>query len=115
MEHPESGLQQSCVKWFRYQYSQYSQLLIAVPNGGARSKTEAAIMKGEGVTAGAADLLFLLPKGEYGALGIEMKIGTGKQTDLQKKWASAFAAAGNKYLICRSLEDFMSIINQYLN
>lgn len=113
-EHPESRLQQSCVKWFRYQYRKHSNLLIAVPNGGARSRKEAAIMKGEGVTPGAADLLLLIPKGDCGALGIEMKVGKGKHSDYQKQWGRDFEAAGNKYIVCRSFDDFMLIINEYL-
>lgn len=39
------------------QYPSYALCLTSVPNGGLRSKTEAAIMKAEGMTAGAADLL----------------------------------------------------------
>ena len=112
--HLESRLQQSCVTWFRYQYQQYTKLLIAVPNGGARSKKEAAIMKGEGVTPGVADLILFLPKGECGALGIEMKAGKGRHTEHQKQWGEAFEAAGNKYTVCRSFEEFMEIINNYM-
>lgn len=45
-------MQRMCVGWFRLQYPAVGKLLFAVPNGGARSRTEAAIMKAEGVTAG---------------------------------------------------------------
>lgn len=50
--HIESQIQQSCVKWFRLQFPEIGLLLFAVPNGGARNKREAGILKGEGVTAG---------------------------------------------------------------
>lgn len=48
-------MQRMCVGWFRFQYPAVGKLLFAVPNGGARSRTEAAIMKAEGVTAGVTD------------------------------------------------------------
>lgn len=73
MRHVESRLQQSFVRWFRMQYPSYALCLTSVPNGGLRSKTEAAIMKAEGMTAGAADLLLLVPRGKYGSLGLEFK------------------------------------------
>ena len=36
-----------------------SEILFAMPNGGSRNAREAAIMKGEGVTVGVADVIFL--------------------------------------------------------
>ena len=62
-----------CVSWFRLQYPDIGKLLFAVPNGGARGRTEAAIMKAEGVTAGVTDLILLLGRGGFNALCIEMK------------------------------------------
>ena len=56
MRHIESQIQKDCVTWFRLQYPKIGRLLFAVPNGGARNAKEAAIMKGEGVTAGVAAL-----------------------------------------------------------
>lgn len=46
MTHNESALQRTCVSWFRLQYPLIARLLFAVPNGGGRSRVEAAIMKG---------------------------------------------------------------------
>ena len=57
--HIESQIQQSCVKWFRLQFPEIGLLLFAVPNGGARNKREAGILKGEGVTAGVADMILI--------------------------------------------------------
>ncbi|MFO7923673.1 MAG: VRR-NUC domain-containing protein [Bacteroidales bacterium] len=114
MRHHESRLQQACVKWFRYQYNNISKLLIAVPNGGARSRIEASIMMGEGVVAGVADLLLLVPRKDHGALAIEMKAGAGKQTEKQKAWQAAFEKAGNRYVVCRDFEQFREAIESYL-
>lgn len=114
MIHQESKLQQTCVKWFRLQYPQFATLLFAVPNGGSRNPVEAAIMKGEGVTAGVADLILLLARQGYNALCIEMKAGKGRQEPSQKKWQEIVEKNGNRYVICRSFEDFKSLIIEYL-
>lgn len=112
--HIESDIQKNCVKWFRLQYPKLASLLFAVPNGGARNRIEAAIMKGEGVTAGVADLIFLFPNSKYHALCIEMKTRTGKQQDSQKAWQKRVEAAGYKYSVCRSFEAFQELIWGYL-
>jgi len=114
MNHPESNLQKSCVTWFRLQYPRYAKLLIAVPNGGKRNAREAAIMKGEGVVPGVADLLLLIRRGRHGSLGIEMKAGKGHQSVNQKAWEEDYVNYSNKYVICRSLESFMEAVNNYL-
>lgn len=114
MNHLESKLQISCITWFRYQYPQLEEILIAVPNGGARGKLEATIMKKEGVTAGVSDLLLLTPKKGFGALCIEMKIGKGKQSQSQVNWQKKAERHGNKYILCRNMDDFMSQVADYL-
>jgi len=91
-----------------------SRLLVAVPNGGFRNSKEASRMKVEGIVAGAADLLLLIPRGECGCLGIEMKAGKGRQTEHQKAWQKSFEKAGNRYEICRSFDEFRKVIEGYL-
>ena len=88
--------------------------IFAVPNGGARCRTEAAIMKAEGVTAGVADIFLLYPSNGYHGLAIEMKTEKGRQQLTQKKWQEAVEASGYKYVICRSVDDFIEQINAYL-
>lgn len=75
MNHYESKLQQACVRYFRLAYPEYGYMLFAVPNGGSRNAVEARILKAEGVVAGVADLILLVPRSGYGSLCIEMKIG----------------------------------------
>jgi hypothetical protein len=103
-----------CVEWFRYQYPLHWRQLFAVPNGGSRNKKEAANMKAAGVVAGVADLILLIPNGQYGALCIELKHGKNKQTDLQKEWQESTEAHGNLYVVVYTLEEFISIVKQYL-
>lgn len=113
----ESGLQKACVEWFRVQYRKHALMLFAVPNGGGRSRIESAIMKGEGVTAGVSDLILLEARGGWGALCIEMKTLSkkSKQSPAQLEWQRATENAGNRYEVCRTLEQFMSVVNDYMN
>lgn len=111
----EDKLQAACLIWFRLQYPQLRMLLFAVPNGGSRNKVEAAKLKATGVTPGVADLIFLLPRQGYNNLLIEMKTPTGKQSPEQKDFQKQVEKAGALYVICRSLEQFMLTINNYLN
>ena len=112
--HIESELQRSCKRWFDLQYSKLSNLLFAVPNGGARNSREAAIMKAEGVTAGVADMLLLIPRHGYGCLCIEFKTKDGRQSASQKLWQTVTETHGNKYVVIRSFDQFVNEINDYL-
>lgn len=111
----ESRIQQACVKWFRYQYPQYSRLLFSVPNGGARSAVTAAILKGEGVVAGVSDLLLLVPSGGRHGLCIEMKTRTGRQSDFQKEWQREVESQGYRYIVCRNVDSFIEDVTDYLD
>ena len=111
----EHKLQCVCVNWFRYQHRELFLHLWAVPNGGARSKATAGKLKAEGVVAGVADLVLTVPNAKHHALFIEMKTRTGRQSEAQKKWQQAQEAKGYKYVVCRSVEDFIEAIEDYLN
>lgn len=103
-----------CVKWFRYQYPRLATLLFAVPNGGRRDATTGRIMKAEGVVPGVADLLLLIPSGEYHGLCIEMKTEKGRQQDTQKLWQKRVEEQGYLYKIVRSFEEFKNLIEGYV-
>jgi hypothetical protein len=123
-KHLESKLQRSCVKWFDLQYPKMRQLLFAIPNGGARSKIEAGIMKGEGVRAGVADMFLAVPRQNvpepyneelYNGLFIEFKYGKGKQSDTQKSFQAAVDKQGFGYEIVTDFDSFKNLIESYLN
>lgn len=116
MRHAESNTQQECVRWFRLQYPRYTKLLFAVPNGGARNKIEAGILKAEGVTPGVSDLILLLGRDGYNALCIEMKTTDrrSKQNDNQAEWQAAVEEHGSKYVVCRTVDSFMAEVTAYM-
>ena len=111
----EHRIQVSCVRWFRMKYPHLSPRLFAVPNGGRRDGITGARLKEEGVLAGVADLILLVPNADYHALLIEMKTPKGRQSDSQRAWQRA--VAGNDdylYVVVRSLEEFIKVIEEYL-
>jgi hypothetical protein len=109
MKHIESQTQRNCVTWFRLQYPQY--LCFSIPNGGARNAREAGIMKGEGVLAGVSDLIIVA---KNRILFVEMKTEKGKQRETQKRFQDKVESLGFVYFICRSFDDFMKQIEDYL-
>ena len=115
MRNIESRLQIACVKWFRLQYPRQANLLNSVPNGGARNVVTGAIIKAEGAVRGVADLELNIAKGGWHGLKIEMKTPKGRQSPFQKQWQKDIEAQGYKYIIVRSIEEFIQEIYLYLS
>ena len=111
----EHHLQVACVQWFRLQYPTMRHNLFAVPNGGRRDKVTGGKLKAEGALAGVSDLILLKQSKGYGALLIEMKTDKGKQSTGQQEWQKKIEQDGYKYVICRSLDEFMNEIKEYLS
>lgn len=126
MNQEEHNIQAACVRWFNLQWPEYRGLLFAIPNGGARSKATAGKLKAEGVVSGVADLILMKPHFRQGvyfsdmipldsyALCIEMKTAKGRQSPEQKEWQKKVEEFGYKYEVCRSLDEFMAVVNGYL-
>lgn len=111
----EHRIQCSCVRWFNLKYRKLLGRLFAVPNGGKRDARTAAILKEEGVVAGVADLILLIPNRFYGALLIEMKTTKGKQSTSQKQWQKLITERREyKYIVCRSLDEFIGEVEDYI-
>lgn len=82
------------VSWFR---KSFSDEIIAIPNGGSRSRSEGARLKAEGVKAGVSDLFI-----PAWLLWIEFKRsdgGSGLSID-QKKWANYVESIGHHFMCC---------------
>ena len=110
MKLQESTLQASCVRWFRHQYPHL--IIYAVPNGGSRNVREAQRLKSEGVLAGVADLVVLLPQGK--SLYIEMKVKGNCQTDNQKEFQKKVTSLGHTYAVCYTFEEFQKIVENQI-
>lgn len=73
-------------------------------------------IEGRRFTAGVADMILLKPSGGFASLCIEFKTEEkgSTQRETQKQWQKAAEAAGNKYVICRSFDDFRKEVISYL-
>lgn len=111
----EHDLQVICVNVFRMLYPKYSHLLMAIPNGGYRSKTTARTMKAEGQLAGVPDMFLAVPINGYHGMWIEMKNGkAGRVSDLQKEMMERLSNQGYMCYVCRTTDEFIEAVKNYL-
>lgn len=118
----EDKIQSDCFMWFYNAYPVLRGLLFHIPNGGQRSAREANKFKAMGVIAGIPDLFLSIPSrnknglntGLYYGLYIEMKTPTGVLSKEQKEIHIKLIAQGYHVTVCRSLEEFKSLILNYL-
>lgn len=127
----ESKRQQAFIRWFDHQYPKLSILLFASANGrhgggktikykGKDIPLSAIKSKKEGQRKGVADLYLSVPKVTYNeettkhGLYIETKTDVGKQSEAQKEFQKAIEGQGYQYTICRSVDEFIKTINDYL-
>ena len=112
----ESEIQQSCIKWFQLQHRALWEdgVLFHIANEGIRLGGQGRRIKREGIVRGVADLCLAMPRHGYGALYIEMKRPDRYQSPEQRTWQKNIERHGNKYVICKSLDEFIKIINRYL-
>jgi len=117
MKRPEQALQKACIKWLRLQYP--NVLAFHPPNGrDAGSPHMGKLWKDMGVLAGVPDILVCHPR-TYGdthvcGMAIEMKSDKGKLSESQKEMQIRFSEAGWIVYECRSLEEFMTDVNDYM-
>jgi len=112
----EDKLQIACKYWFDCQYPDYALLLHHSPNEGKlmQHDRDGAKRKAMGMRTGFPDFIFLKPNRFYPFLAIELKSAKGRQTQHQKEYQEAVEGNGGKYVIVRSLDDFIAVINEYL-
>ena len=110
----EHQLQCQFIKWFRAQYPQYAMRLFAIPNANKRTPAQAAYLKAEGLLPGCWDLFLCIPKGEYGGMFIETKVGKNGLTEFQKDFraSNTFEYA---FSVCKTLEQFIEAVTTYFN
>jgi VRR-NUC domain len=92
------------VQWFRRSYPDVR--IFAIPNGGYRSTSQAALLKATGVSAGVPDLF--IPEWK---LWIEMKrIKGGTVSQDQKDWIKYLNDIGHTAIVCKGFEEAKSRI-----
>ena len=91
-------------------------MLAAIPNGGYRPMTTAAMLKAEGVKAGYPDILLDVARGPYHGLRIELKRAdhSNRPTDAQRDWIDRLRQYGYQAVICYGAQEAIDVIKAYL-
>lgn len=118
MECPEEEVEQTCLfRWAAYSLGAHPELklLHAIPNGGKRSKSEAARMKAAGVKAGVPDMFLPVARGGSHGLYIELKrIKGGRVSAEQLAWMEELTREGYTCAACHGWEEARKTILDYL-
>lgn len=113
---PEEDLQRDCMEWIRRSTGRYPILrwMVHVPNGGKRPKGEAGKLKAMGTKPGYPDLTLPRRYTRWPGLAVELKSSTGQVSTDQKDWLGAFVADGWLVAVCRSLDEFIAVLQVFL-
>jgi len=97
----EARIQAPIVEWIRVAAPAF--MVFAVPNGGLRSKAEAARMRWTGVLAGVPDLAVVAPGGSV--FFLEVKTYAGRLSADQRAVHDRLVALGTSAAIVRSIDE----------
>ena len=113
----EEQEQAAVFDWIQIMRNQYPELdlLYHIPNGGIRSKPEAARFKKIGVKPGVPDLFLPVARGGWHGLFIEMKRKHGgRLSEDQAAWIKALEQQHYCAVVCAGAEEACDTIMQYL-
>ncbi len=121
----EHDHQVAFVQWVKHTYGDSREGdIFAVPNGaklpyiktakGTRHAPQALRLLAEGMQPGVADLLLLLPRGEYHGLCIEMKKVGGKPRQEQIAWLQKRRTDGYCVGICEGWKSAMVLYLDFM-
>ena len=113
MKHTEHDLQVGCVRWFRLAYP--SELIFAIPNGGARDAVTGAMLRAEGATRGIPDLMIAAKRAGYGGMFIEMKSAKGRLSVSQAQMIARLKELDYYCEVCRSFDEFTAAVRWYMS
>jgi hypothetical protein len=103
----EFKIQSQCFLYHWNNYPNERGRLFTV-NNNSDNKIRAVINQSMGVVPGVADMMYL---SDTGLIAIEFKTITGRQSDVQKRWQAVIEAAGYRYVIIRTFEEFKQTLN----
>ena len=87
-------------------------LLFHIPNGGKRSKSEAARFKAAGVCPGIPDLFLPVARGGCHGLWIEMKAKDGRVSPAQRDMMGRLTAQGYRCVVCFGADEAIAQITK---
>lgn len=116
MEKSEDFIQQEIVMYYSNKYClkhhKPRHIIFAVPNGGKRDAREAKKLNNTGLLKGTSDLVI-----DTGKLIVycEVKTPTGVQSTDQKVFQERVESNGRIYIMPRSLEEFITMIEPLIS
>jgi hypothetical protein len=114
--HLESLEQRLFVQRFRLDPVTRYLTACAIPNGGKRSAREAAILKAEGVTAGAPDWVLFHRTRQYVGLALEFKSpnGSGRVSPAQVEFLDGLRRNGWSVHIVKTAVDAWEVLMRFI-
>lgn len=115
--HLESVEQRLFIQRFRLDPVTRYLTACAIPNGGKRSAREAAILKAEGVTAGAPDWVLFHQTPRHVGLALEFKSpdGSGRVSPAQAYFLDGLRQNGWAVHIVKTAVEAWDVLERYLN
>lgn len=112
----EDSEQAVIFEWAQYSLARFPALALMfhIPNGGKRSKVEAARFKAQGVKAGVPDIFLPAPRGKYHGLFIELKAEGGRASREQEGYIKALTQQGYYCALCFGATNAINLITRYL-
>jgi hypothetical protein len=106
----EARVQAAVVDWVRAVSPRV--IVYAIPNGGYRTKAEAARLKWTGTLAGIPDLGLVFPGGQAGFLEVKPP-KRGRLSDMQSEMLPRLEALGARCAIVRSIDDARTVFRTW--
>ena len=107
----EDVLQAYCWQWLYDTHPETRKCCWHVPNGGARTKVQAAQFTGMGVVAGCSDMHFIWRSRLY---IIELKVLANHITEAQERFIRATVDQGAIFYECRTFKKWVEIMERIL-
>lgn len=102
--------------WAKLKLGRFPELALMhhIPNGGQRSKTEAARFKAMGVKRGVSDIFLPVARGGYHGLYIELKAEHGRPEKEQEEWIAAVQEQGYYGAVCYGGMEAANLVEAYM-
>lgn len=118
MKRDEDHIQETCVRWYRLVHR--DKMITSFPAGyvfGGDATKRAILgkrMKDMGYMKGVPDLFIPHANRFYHGMFIEMKTPKGRLSPEQKESIRRLESENYKCTVCRSLDEFMKAVNEYM-
>jgi hypothetical protein len=124
----ESQMQRNLIRWWSIAcrgFGIHEWMLFSIPNGGGGGEKRGYWLRLEGARRGPPDLVLTVPRAKWGGitdprnhsfagLFLELKTPTGRLSPEQKIFHEHLTKNGYRVAVCRSLDEAVKTIAEYL-